>query len=261
MPGPPTQPPRGSSLREQYLEVFRRIGQRRRRALFEADAELGRAAILISRARAAGTPVDPIAEALGVSKPVVYDLVKARGSEEHAQLLLLSTLAARGGLTADQLAAELQFDVRDVEAELRSLKARQLVAPLMTHYGAGERNETYWTLTPEGEGEMFRLVEHLGEPEQRRFSVYFELSDEERESLPGLAADRLGPVRFALLEPAMTRLSGTIRRPELAFTVTAAGFQEAESRGRAIFTELQQSAGLKARAPLLAFIADATGSL
>ncbi len=254
-------PAEAPTLRDHYLDVFRRIGQRRARTLSEADADLGRVAVLVPSARAAGTPVDAIADALGVSKPLIYQLVKARGTEQHTRLIMLATLGARGGLTADQLAAEIGLDLETTDAQLGALHREQLVGPLMAHYGGGERSETFWRLEREGEREVRRLTDQLGEPEQRRYSVYFELNDEERVALPSIAAERLGHVRFALLGPELTRITGKIRRPELAFTVLAENFEEAAERGRELFAELQQTAGLRPRSPVLAYIADATGSL
>jgi DNA-binding MarR family transcriptional regulator len=246
-------------LREHYLELFARIGRRRRRALGEADDELAGAAVLIRHARSAGASVDAIADALGVGKPAVYDLMRARGTDQHGRLAVLSVLGSRGGLQPDQLASELGLDVAATEGELRKLHGEGLVEPLMTEYGAGT-SVTFWRLTRDGERALPRLINELGEPQQRRYELYFELSDTEHERLPGVAGNRLGATRLAVIEPYMTRITGTVRRPELAFTVFAHDAREAEAEGRRVFAELQAVADLSARQPVLAAIFDGTES-
>lgn len=253
------QPPRRENqpLRDHYLDAFREIGQRRRRHLDLVDEELRRAAVLIGPARAARTTVDAIADALGVSKPVLYQLSKTYGTVQHLRLSLLATIGARGGLTADQLAGELGLGMETVEEELRRDREEDLIKPVMAYYGGGAPQTTYWRLTSAGERETVRLVRELGEPELRRYHVYIELDESELARLPHAARPKM---RFAVLLPEVTGISGRVRRPELALTVLAAHLEAAETQARDLFAELQADAELPARQPVIASVIDATGS-
>src|SRR5690348_1111681 len=95
----PPVPAEERTLAEHYLHVLDAIAQRRARIAAADNEEQSRAAVLIAPARAAGATVDAIAQALRVSKPMVYELTRKRGLPQHLTLLVLSRLGAAGGLT------------------------------------------------------------------------------------------------------------------------------------------------------------------
>jgi hypothetical protein len=131
----------------------------------------------------------------------------------------------------------------------------------MTYYEHGADELTYWRLTRDGERFLRRESERLSFPKQRKFSVYFELADGEREGLARVASKRFGQTGFALLDPELTRISHRIQRPEIAFTIHASSQEEAITNARDVFGDLQHTAGLPIRSPELALLVDVTGSL
>jgi transcriptional regulator with XRE-family HTH domain len=134
-------------VRGLHLSELQAAGAARSLALHQAEVELDRVARLLPDALQAGISLSEIGRVAGVSRPTLYEL-RARygGDVGDMSLAVLQTLANRGGVTSDELAARVGGD--DVE------RNRVLTSYLDTHevevYDLDRDGEAIYEITPQG---------------------------------------------------------------------------------------------------------------
>ena len=189
-----------------------------------------------------------IAELTGVSRPTLYSLQRRRAHDDPELLLfdVLASLATAGPLSEEQLAGELGLTRNEGRHLLEDLGERGLIAPAMTEYESDTRM-THYRLTPDGDRELEWLTSSLREQIDASWAVYVQVAPQERAELTAVAASAFGQQRFALIEPSVTNITGSVKDTELAFHVRAPSPRDAGQRATAQLARLRELGGLKAR--------------
>jgi DNA-binding MarR family transcriptional regulator len=208
--------------------ALRESGERVRAG--QQEVELGYEAIGRQAASAleAGLNTSEIAEAAGVSRAKIYELREKHGGGDRAlSMRILTELAAGGGSTVDDLAANLDLGSAEAAAAVEDLLARELIRVGFTAYDEGKATASFLCISESGLDQVEQWIERGGEA-PRQLSVYVAIAYEEKEAIRNVAIDVLGPELFAVIEPDLT--SDPDQGLELGFKVVADDADQAVQR-------------------------------
>lgn len=235
------------ALQQMHREALQAAGAGRAAALQQADVHLKNIGRLIRAALRAGVRLTEIAEITGVSRPTLYSLQQTVERDPQTTAFDVLTLLAYGGqLDAQQLAAELGLTEDEAAGLLQELTARGLISVALTSYSPATTSAHY-RLTPEGDRELEWLTSLLRQQLDRRWAVYVQIDPGERAQLLRVADEAFGSERYAVIEPSLTNITGSVKDIELAFHVLASSPREASQRALAQVSRLRELGGLKAR--------------
>jgi Domain of unknown function (DUF4209) len=197
---------------------------------------------LIRAGSLAGMSALELANASGLSRPGIYEVLKGRASGPVPDLdeVVLAVLAARGGATRSQLAESLGVREDELNYAVEQLIQRGAIVPASAGYG-GEPVDDIVILGTRGEELISNELQRLLTRRPDRWVAYLAVRPDESELLYRLAVERFGPNRASLL-PETVR--SDMASPELALVFDASSGVDLFNRAAAAWHQLRAAARL-----------------
>jgi hypothetical protein len=204
--------------------------------------EADRLRTLMRAANLAGVKPSELADASGLSRPGVYEVLKGRASGPVPGLdeIVLVVITAQGGSTRAGLADAIGVTESDLQSALSRLIRIGAVRPAAAGYEGNEMDEIL-LVGQRGERLISEELRHALTRRRDRWVAYLAAEPAEAEALFGAAQERLGSNHVALLPKS---LRSDMDSPELALALAVTDAVELFNASSEHWFALREGLGL-----------------